>query len=251
MTKPQALPFLLPFAAWFWAHGGWREIAPDRRRSALAVIVVLWLPFIPAGRTANYLHNLGDYQGDIFPYLSLNAWNVWWLIQTQCRRRVRFRRRRSFSRADHPATASASLVTGLLSLVVALAHRSRPTPRTFILGLAASTLISFTFLTQMHERYAFGAVIFLLLLIPERRIHWLYLAFSVVFTLNLLVGHPAGARSSATGCPYPGLQSIVGAVVMIAITLVSILWLGSGSRRGADAGAPDPRAAVPDGAASA
>jgi Gpi18-like mannosyltransferase len=23
MTKPQALPFLLPFAAWFWTHGGW------------------------------------------------------------------------------------------------------------------------------------------------------------------------------------------------------------------------------------
>ena len=26
MTKPQALPFILPFAAWFWSHGGWREV---------------------------------------------------------------------------------------------------------------------------------------------------------------------------------------------------------------------------------
>ena len=31
MTKPQALPFILPFAAWFWATGGWRELRADRR----------------------------------------------------------------------------------------------------------------------------------------------------------------------------------------------------------------------------
>ena len=42
----------------------------------------------------------------------------------------------------------------------------------------------------MHERYAYGALVFLLLLIPERRIAWLYLAFGVVFTLNLLSAAP-------------------------------------------------------------
>ena len=80
MTKPQALPFVLPFAAWFWTHGGWREIL---RTGAigLAVIVVLWLPFIPAGGPLDYIHNLAVYQSDIFPFLSLNAWNLWWLIQ--------------------------------------------------------------------------------------------------------------------------------------------------------------------------
>ena len=34
MTKPQALPFLVPFAAWFWATGGWRgfmRAGADRR----------------------------------------------------------------------------------------------------------------------------------------------------------------------------------------------------------------------------
>ena len=95
-----------------------------------------------------------------------------------------------------------------------------PTPRTLILGLAASTLIAFSFLTQMHERYVFGAVIFLLLLIPERRIQWLYLVFSVVFMLNLWSAIPP-APVFRDWLPYPGLQSIVGAVVMIAITLVS------------------------------
>ena len=150
MTKPQALPFILPFAAWFWAHGGWREIA---RTAAigLAVIVVLWLPFIPANGIANYLHTLGDYQGNIFPYLSLNAWNVWWLIQLSAGGGFASDTTVLFG----PITLHSAglLVTGLLSLVVALIIVRDPTPRTFILGLAASTLISFTFLTQMHERY--------------------------------------------------------------------------------------------------
>ena len=82
-----------------------------------------------------------------------------------------------------------------------------PRPRTFILGLAASTLIWFCFLTQMHERYAYGALIFLLLLIPERRIQWLCLAFGVVFTLNLLVGRPAGADLPRLAA-VPGVHSI-------------------------------------------
>ncbi len=102
----------------------------------------------------------------------------------------------------------------------------------------------------MHERYAFGAVIFLLLLIPERRIQWLYLALGVVFVLNLWSAIPP-APVFRDWLPYPGLQSIVGAVVIVAITCVSILWLGSRSRRGADADAPDERVAVADGAASA
>jgi hypothetical protein len=61
MTKPQAIPFLLPFAAWFWATAGWRGVA-----RALAVgsgvIVVLWLPFVAADGPQQYLRNLGAYQ---------------------------------------------------------------------------------------------------------------------------------------------------------------------------------------------
>jgi len=76
MTKPQALPFVLPFVAWFWAHGGWREIV---RVAAVGLVVaaVLWLPFVPSGGPVAYLRNLADYQNNVFPVLSLNAWNIW------------------------------------------------------------------------------------------------------------------------------------------------------------------------------
>ena len=167
MTKPQALPFLLPFAAWFWTHGGWREIA---RTAAigLAVIVVLWLPFVAAGGPA-----------------TTSA--TWPSTRTRSSRSCRSRPGTSGGCSRSPPSGEFAsdtaavlgpitfrhigfVLTGLLSLVVAVLILRDPRPRTFILGLAASTLIWFGFLTQMHERYAYGALIFLLLLIPERRI---------------------------------------------------------------------------------
>ena len=80
MTKPQAVPFLIPFAVWFWATGGWQEVL-KAARIGLAVIGVLWLPFIPEGGPANYLGDLATYQNEIFNVLSLRAWNAWWLLQ--------------------------------------------------------------------------------------------------------------------------------------------------------------------------
>jgi Gpi18-like mannosyltransferase len=238
MTKPQALPFLLPFAAWFWTHGGWREIA---RTAAigLAVVIVLWLPFAVAGGPANYLSNLAAYQNDIFYILSLQAWNIWWLVQIAAVGGYASDTIAVFG----PITLRhiGFLVTGLLSLVVAFLILRDPRPRTFILGLAASTLIWFGFLTQMHERYAYGALIFLLLLIPERRIAWLYLAFGVVFTLDLLSAAPP-APIFKTLLPFGGIVSIVGSLVMIAITFLTLNWMTSRGS-GKDAG-PDHRVAV-------
>jgi hypothetical protein len=241
MTKPQALPFLLPFAAWFWAHGGWREIV---RTAAigLVVIVVVWLPFVPAGGPAAYLHSLADYQDNIFPILSLNAWNIWWLTQVAAVG--------GFAGDQVAVLGPITLrhvgyvVTGLLSIIVAIRIVRDPQPRTLILGLAATTLIWFGFLTQMHERYAYGALVFLLLLIPERPIQWLSLAFGVVFTLDLWTVSPPAAFLR-DWLPKTGVQTMVGALAMIAITWLVLLLMS----RAADEGraAPDHRVAVEGG----
>jgi len=244
MTKPQALPFVLPFAAWFWTHGGWREVV---RTGAigLVVIVALWLPFIPAGGPLDYLHHLAVYQSEIFPILSLNAWNPWWIIQILAVG--------GFASDQVAVVGPITLravgfaLTGLLALVVAILIVRDPRPRTLILGLAASTLIWFGFLTQMHERYAYGALVFLLLLIPERRVQWLYLAFGVVFTLNLWSAAPP-APIFRTWLPYPGVHSLVGAVAMIAITGLVFIWMSAGSE--GEPAAPDHRVAAAGGDAS-
>jgi hypothetical protein len=244
MTKPQALPFVLPFAAWFWAHGGLREIA---RVTAigLAVAVAIWLPFIPAGGPLNYLRSLANYQNEIFPYLSLHAWNMWWLLQIA--------KVGGFASDQIAVLGPITLrhvgfvLTGVVSLLVALVIARDPRPRTFILGLTASTLIWFGLLTQMHERYAYGALIFLLLLIPERRIQWLCLALGVVYTLNLWSAVPP-TPIFRVWLPFPGIQSMLGSVAMIAMTGLVIIWMTD--RSGAARDGPDHRVAVADGAPS-
>jgi Gpi18-like mannosyltransferase len=222
MTKPQVLPFLVPFAAWFWATGGWRGFL----RAALigaAVIVVLWLPFIAASGPANYLKNLAEYQGDIFNILSLRAWNLWWLVQSL------------FAGGGFVADDVAFLgpltlrhvgylLTGLLELLVAVAVLRDPRPRTLILGLAAATLVAFCFLTSMHERYAYGALVFLMLLIPEARVRWLGIAFGIVFTLNLLAAVPPTPEIGSL-LPIGGLLGVAGSIAMLAVCVAILVGL--------------------------
>lgn len=222
MTKPQALPFILPFAAWFWVRGGVRGVVTGAA-IGLAVIVVLWLPFAAAGGPANYLHNLAYYQQEVFPVLSLRAWNLWWIVQEGL----------ASGQFVNDQTALIGPFTGRhlgygltvgLSLVIAASIVQDPRPRTLVLGLAVATLVAFCFLTAMHERYAYGAIIFLMLLLPDRRFRWLALALGVVFTLNLVAAIPP---TPAIGelVPIGGLLGIAGSLAMLAIAGLAFAWL--------------------------
>ena len=217
MTKPQALPFLIPFAAWFWAKGGLSGFLTAAAIGA-GVIVLVWLPFIPADGPANYLHNLDEYQNDIFAVLSLRAWNLWWIVQT-------VGAGGGFVSDQTAIVGSLTFrylgyaLTALFELVVFFAVLRDPKPRTLILGLAASTLIAFSFLTTMHERYAYGALIFLMLLLAEAPVRWLAIAFGVVFTLNLLAAVPPTTEIGAL-LPVDGVLGVVGSVAMLIIAFV-------------------------------
>ena len=111
------------------------------------------------------------------------------------------------------------VAAGLLEAVVFLAVVRSPTRRSLALGLVAAVLVAFTFLTTMHERYAFGALIFLVLLIPERRMLVLWLAFGLVLTLNLVAAIPPSEQIGAM-LPISGPLGVAGSLAMIAITLV-------------------------------
>jgi Gpi18-like mannosyltransferase len=215
LTKPQVVPLLIPFAAWFWATGGWRGLL---RASAVgaAVIVIVWLPYIPAGGPAGYLRNLGEYQGDIFNFLSLRAWNAWWLVQEAVAGG-------GFIKDDPAVLGPLTLrqigyaIAVLLDLGIAAVIIRDPRPRTLILGLTSAVLVFFAFATQMHERYAYGALVFLALLVAEPRARWLGLAFGVVFTLNLLAAVPPTPEIGAL-LPVSGLLGVTGSIAMLAIT---------------------------------
>ena len=221
-TKPQALPFLVPFAAWFLARDGWLGAV----RAAIvgaAVIALLWLPFIPAGGIAGYVRNLAAYQGDVFAILSLRAWNLWWLVQELL--------------AGGSFVSDQGAVLGPITLrevgyglallgelaVFGLVYRAR-TPKALAFGLAAAVLVAFSFLTTMHERYAFGVLAFLPLAFPDRRALVLSIAFGVVFTLNLLAAVPP-TPAIAAAVPLGGAVGVVGSLAILAILGVVVAML--------------------------
>ncbi|GAC1671928.1 MAG: hypothetical protein NVS9B8_14930 [Candidatus Limnocylindrales bacterium] len=214
MTKPQALPFLVPFGAWFLARDGWRG-ALRAAIVGVTVIALLWLPFLAAGGIQGYARNLGQYQGDIFAILSLRAWNLWWLVQELF--------------AGGQFVSDQGAIAGPLTLrtvgyglallgevaVFGLVYRAR-SPRALAYGLAAAVLVAFCLLTTMHERYAFGALAFLVLAFPDRRAAWLALAFGVVFTVNLLAAVPPTTQIGQL-LPVSGALGIAGSIAMLAI----------------------------------
>jgi Gpi18-like mannosyltransferase len=217
MTKPQALPFLVPFAAWFLARGGVRGVALAAIVGAV-VVALLWLPFVVDGGVAGYARSLNEHQGETFAILSLRAWNVWWLFQ-EAFAGGQFVLDQTAVIGPFTFRHLALLAAGLLELLVFLAVYRSPTRRTLALGLAAAVLVAFTFLTTMHERYVFGALVFLVLLIPERRMLALWLAFGVVLTLNLLAAIPPSEQIRAL-LPISGPLGVAGSVAMVAITLL-------------------------------
>jgi hypothetical protein len=225
MTKPQALPFLVPFAAWFWARGGLRGFVAAAA-IGLGVIVVVWLPFIPAGGPAAYLHTLGQYQGDTYSILSLRAWNLWWLVQ-ELFAGGRFVSDTSTIAGPVTVRTVGYGLTVLLEAIVFFAVLRDPRPRTLILGLVASTLVAFGFLTSMHERYAYGALIFLLLLLFEAPSRLLAVAFAIVFTLNILAAAPPTPEIGDL-LPVSGPLGIIGSVAVLVITVACLRLLVRG-----------------------
>jgi hypothetical protein len=227
MTKPQALAFVLPFAAWFWATG---DAASGVRGGAIALaragaigfvtLVVLWLPFLPAAGPIRYVEGLGMYQTDVFRILSLNAWNAWWLLQEAAG---------GHFLADDTAVLGplaprhlGLIGTAALSLVVAAAIIRAPRPRVLILGVTASVLVVFTFMTQMHERYAFAALIIPVLLLSDRPTRWWWLAFSVTFFLNLVAAVPPSPQVGSL-LPVSGALGVAGAVAMTALCIWTVI----------------------------
>jgi hypothetical protein len=228
MTKPQALPLLVPFAAWYLGRFGVRETL----RYAVvggAVIALLWAPFLAAGGPLAYLRNLAEYQDEIFAVLSLRAWNPWWLVQAA-------HAGGSFI-SDSVAIAGpitlrhvGFALAAMLEGVVFLAVLRAPSARNLALGLAAAALVAFCALTTMHERYAYAALVFLAPLLPDRRVLAVWLVFGTFFALNLFAAAPPTPEIGRV-LPIAGPLGIVGSVAITACTVAILVLLSDGRGR--------------------
>ena len=232
MTKPQALPLLVPFAAWFLATGGWRGFL-RAGMIGTGVVALLWLPFAAANGPANYLAGVADYEATSFNQASLGAWNLWWLVQILG---APGKIVPDDLAVVGPITARlvGIVLAGWLELAIARRILVDPRARTLYLGLAASVLVAFAFLTTMHERYAYAAVVFLVPLLADRRLRLLGLVLGVTFTLNLVaLVPPTHEVADVLSNAIP--LGVAGSLAILAVTayLMSILTTRSTAHVGA------------------
>jgi hypothetical protein len=235
MTKPQALPLMLPFAAWFFATGGITTLI-RAGAAGLLTILILWVPFIPYNGPTNYIASLLYFQNERFPYMSYGAWNLWWYVQSGIGGWVR-----DDTAVLGPLSARfvGYALAGSLSLLAAWSIWRLRTPRSLALALAATALIEYCFLTTMHERYSYPALVLLLLVLYDWRALALAASLSFVYVANL------AAAASNQGYFEPrvdmgGQNGFLGSGAMIAITLLTLaLAVWPAFRRGDPADAVD------------
>ena len=92
-----------------------------------------------------------------------------------------------------------------------------------------SPLVAFAFLTTMHERYAYAAAVFLLLLASEAGMRWLWLGLGAVLSLNLIAAVPPTDEIGGL-IPISGPLGIAGSLGILAITAGTLLSLLRESR---------------------
>ena len=121
------------------------------------------------------------------------------------------------------------VLAGLFAVIVFIAVYRRPTLDQLALGLAAISLAAFVALTTMHERYAYPALVFLLLALGRPAVAVAWVVFAITFLLNLLVAVPPEGWT----IPEARTLTIVGSVVMTVVAVgVVILLAARGPLRG-------------------
>ena len=187
LTKPQSL-FLAPI----YLYSALKQISghigkPTKNRvyylmgsvvAALGVMIVLSIPF---GLRETF--DIVVSGADLRPFASINAFNFWgffggnWVYWGN-----------TFIGVSYFTWGMVILVSIILGALYALhIDYSRHGGRHFYLIAAALFVLIFVFSVRMHERYLFPGLLFLLIYFAEsfnRRLLWLYGAFSVTYFLN-------------------------------------------------------------------
>jgi len=215
--------------------------------SSLAALAVLW-PFFVAGRADAVLARAFEAVGR-YPMVSLNAFNLWWLVGGG---------ERTFSTSDQYRVGNAlftyhTLGLGLLALaaVVVLARlwhdlrrRGEDPIGPVLVGCSLLVLAFFLFPTQIHERYVVPTVTLLAgAAVFRPRLGWLYgvcsLASALALASTLKWGYPDGLGPLRGALEWLGLwerllgparhETFVLAVIFIA-AFAALLVVGAGRR---------------------
>src|SRR5580700_4770345 len=242
LIKPQAavlLPLLIAFAF----------VNPARRRgripataigvgAALLLTLVLTEPFHPGNPIGAFAWLLERYAygSNVYPYNSVNAFNLWalrgtlWLPDSQ------------YILLLPQVAWGVLLVAAALTLIVWRYVADR-TSQALLEGCAVAALAFFALATRMHERYLFNGLLFTIACIPfARRYLWGAVALSIVLFANLVYSleYLHVVTASIPGVNSQNLWGL-GTQAFSALAVVTFFWLGYQYL-----GAGDARVAAPD-----
>ncbi len=120
------------------------------------------LPFVLQNEMKQVLY-LMTVNSDYFPWLSLNANNLWWIVANASGMQISDR---ITVLGILNAKTVGLLIFSMWYLVCSILVFLRPTPRNFLLSLTVAIFAFFLFTTQSHERYSYPVVVLLLFLYP-------------------------------------------------------------------------------------
>lgn len=161
MMKLQNIIFIPIFFLFIWRYFDLATMVKSVAAAA-AAFLFLNLPFIWEHQMNQVMYLL-TVNSDYFPWLSLNAHNLWWIVANG---------------HGMPSTDKITLLgilnaktLGLLLfsgfyLLSSLLVFQKPSPRNFILSLTLAIFAFFLFTTQSHERYSYPVIVLLLFLYP-------------------------------------------------------------------------------------
>lgn len=198
---------------------GWRGLG----RSALTSVVtatILLLPVIVTGQVRQTMHIYAGLTHSQ-PWLSSNAFNVWWLVNWLQSGSPETRLKSHdllLGPVDYKLVALCLYALAVVGIAAALT-RARLTVETISLAAAASVLAFFALAPEMHERYLLPALPLLILGIDTRLNRWLLAILSLTVFLNL-----SWVLRAASGDPSSALQ-LAATGLLAFVNLAALIWI--------------------------
>ncbi|HUV42421.1 MAG TPA: NPCBM/NEW2 domain-containing protein [Patescibacteria group bacterium] len=238
LLKLQMLFYLPLLLLWIFKKEGWQKLITSLGTMTIVFFLVC-LPFILSHHMEK-VTTLILASADYFPYLSLNAYNLWWL----------FAKGAGFTTIDRILVfgiTPAKFIGLFLFFVFYLLSLSllwqKTNKKTLIKTCLWVALAFFMLPTQMHERYIYPAFLFLALMIPEisqlyqekpRSIKlYFYLLIMTLLPLTcfynlhnvLAINYPQYALSILAQLNFNELTLIVAGIHLILFLGLSIIFI--------------------------
>ncbi len=186
LLKMQNIIFLPLFFLYLWLAFS-RQKMVEALAAALATYLLITLPFSLTGHLSRTF-TLITSNFDWFPLISLNAYNLWWIVSGG----------HGFTISDkipiYGLTSAKTLGMLFFAAVYWLATIlivRQPKPKNLLLAFTLVTATFFLLVTQSHERYLFPALTLVIILLPflakKDHLSWPIWLLFAIFSLTCLI----------------------------------------------------------------